>query len=243
MTTTWKTLEDYLKPNPNLRPPVATSKVWTPPRRSRGKRKISLRSKGSSRGGFQANGNATAYESNLELDAALSLLARPDVVDVIDQYPQVSFVDADGKRHRFTFDFMSIHADGTKTAHSVKPESKVEASRIQEIHGYLQWQMSPKVATRINLITEEKLTDEDRFNARLIHTVRRKPYPDDDAIIERLISGLHGSTTLGALAKASGRRGYGYRAAARAVAAGKLRLVRHGRMVSKAVVCRPNDKT
>jgi hypothetical protein len=238
--TTWKTLEEYLKPNPNLRPPIATSK-WTPPRKSRGKRKISLRSKGSSRGGFRANGNATAYESDLELDAALSLLARPDVVDVLDQYPQVSFVGADGKRHRFTFDFMSVHADGSRMAHSVKPKDKVEASRVVEIHGYIRRQISPKVATHVNLITEEKLTDDDRFNARLIHTVRRKPYPDDDAIIARLISGLHGSTTLGALAKASGRRGFGYRAAARAVAAGKLRLVRHGRMVSKAAVCRPND--
>jgi hypothetical protein len=240
MTTTWKTLDEYLKPNPNLRRPVA-SRVWTPPRKSRGKRKISLRSKGSSRGGFQAKGNATAYESDLELDAALALLARPDVVDVIDQYPQVSYVDSDGVRHRFTFDFLSIHADGSRMAHSVKPKSKVEAARVEEIHGFIRRQISAKVATHINLVTEEKLTDEDRFNARLIHTVRRKPYPDDDAIIARLISGLHGSTTLGALAKASGRRGFGYRAAARAVAAGKLRLVRHGRMVSKAAVCRPND--
>jgi hypothetical protein len=240
--TTWKTLEEYLKPNPNLRPPVATPRLWTPPRKSRGKRKISLRSKGSSRGGFSANNSATAYESNLELDGALSMLADPDIVDVLDQYPQVYFYDLAGLKHRFTFDYMSVHVDGSRTAHSVKPECKVEASRIDEIHRLLQRQMSPKVATRINLITEEKLTDEDRFNARLIHTVRRNPYPDDDAIMERLIAGLHGSTTMGALAKASGRRGFGYRAAARAVAAGKLRLVRHGRMISKAAVCRPTDQ-
>jgi len=236
------TLEEYLRPDPNLRPPWPTPRLWTPPRPSRGLRRISLRSKGSARGGFAANGAEIAYEADLELDAALSMLADPDIDDVIDQYPQVSYVDASGVRHRFTFDFMSVHADGTRTAHSVKPEDKVASSRVEEVHRLLQRQMSPDVADFINLVTEEKLTAADRFNARLIFAARRRPDPADDAAVAGLIEDLHGVTTLGALAKASGRKGHGFRAAVRAVADGRLRLVRHSRMLSKTPVQRRSSR-
>jgi hypothetical protein len=182
------TRERYLAKDPNVPPPRPT-KRWKPPGEARGARKIGFRSKGSGRAALQVNGFREGAESELELDALLWILAQEDVVDVISQSPQVTYRGLDGKQHKFTFDFNSLHEDGTRTAHSVKPEAFLEKSRIKEVHSLLQRQMSPSVANRINLITEEKLAEEDRFNAELIYTAGRFPVQECDVTAtERIVT-------------------------------------------------------
>lgn len=237
------TREQYLTPNPNVPPPWALPRRWTPPseKNARGARSIGFSSKGSSRTVFVVEGHVEGVESDLELCSGLWMLAQPDIVDVISQWPQVQYVDRDGVLRKFTFDFTSVHADGSRAAHSVKPASKVEASEVEEIHLLLQRQMSPRLANRINLITEAKLKPQDRFNAEAIYTARRFPVPAHDAAIEKLIGDLHGTTTVGALRRASGLHGAAYRAIVRLIAARKLELVEHVRITSQAVVRRPKS--
>ncbi|MBW7974597.1 hypothetical protein [Bradyrhizobium sp. BR 10289] len=235
------TREQYLTPNPNVPPPWVLPRRWTPPseKDTRGARSIGFSSKGSSRTVFVVDGHVEGVESDLELSSGLWLLAQPDIVDVISQWPQVQYVDRDGVLRRFTFDFTSVHSDRSRTAHSIKPEDKVASSEVEEIHRLLQRQMSPKLASRINLVTEAKLKPQDRFNAEVIYTARRFPVPEHDAAIEKLIGDLHGTTTVGALRQASGLHGAGFRAIVRLIAARKLELVEHVRIVSQAVVRRP----
>ncbi|MBY0382803.1 MAG: hypothetical protein K2W78_12900 [Xanthobacteraceae bacterium] len=233
------TREQYLTPNPNVPKPWVTPNLWMPPRKARGARAIGFRSKGSMRAVLPINGFAEGAESGLELDSGLWMLAQPDITDVISQAPQVRYTDSDGKLHTFTFDFTSIHTDGSRTAHSIKPAAKVASSCIEEIHRLLQRQMSPKLANRINLVTEEKLAPEDRFNAEVIYTAGRRPVPEHDAVIEALIADLHGTTTVGALCRSSGLHGAAYRAVVRLIAGRKLRLVERVRILPKTAVCRP----
>jgi hypothetical protein len=238
------TRERYLTPDPNVPAPRPMPRRWTQPsaRPLRGKRAIGFKSKGTARAAMLVNGHMEGAESNLELYSGLWLLAQPGVVDVISQWPQVQYVDRDGVLRRFTFDFTSVHADGSRTANSVKPEDLVAASQIEDVHLLLQRQMSPKTANRINLITDEKLTPIDRFNAEAIYAARRFPVPAHDQIIEGLIADLHGTTTVGALRELSDLRGAAYRAIVRTIAARRLETVEHVRIDSEAVVRRPKTR-
>jgi hypothetical protein len=65
---------------------------------------------------------------------------------VISQSPQVTYRGLDGKQHKITFDFQSLHKNGTRTAYSIKPNDFLKQSGIEEIHSLLQRQMSPCVA-------------------------------------------------------------------------------------------------
>lgn len=231
------TREQYLTPDPNIPAPRVTPRLFTPTRPARGDRELGPRSsKSSARAALNINGFAEGAESHLELTAGLWLLAQPDIVDVISQAPQVEFIGIDGKLHTFTFDYLSIHQDGTKTAHSVRP--LIRSSELEETHRQLQTQMSPEVANRINLITEEKLRPEDRFNAALIYTARRFPIPEHDHAIERIVAGLIGSTTIGELCRGSGLGGSAFRSIVRLISARKLELVSHSYIISSARVRR-----
>lgn len=238
------TRERYLTPDPNIPAPWPLPRRWKAPseQATRGARSIGFSSKGSSRTVFVVDGKVEGAESDLELCSGLWMLAQPDIVDVISQWPQVQYVDREGVLRRFTFDFTSVHADGSRTAHSVKPKPKVASSEVEQIHLLLQRQMSPRLASRINLVTEAKLKPQDRFNAEVIYTARRFPVPAHDAAIEKLIADLHGTTTVAALRVASGLRGAAYRAVVRAVAGRKLELVDHVRITSDAVVRRPKSR-
>ncbi len=237
------TRERYLTPDPNVPPPRPLPRRWRAPseQATRGARSIGFSSKGSSRTVFVVDGHVEGAESHLELCSGLWMLAQPDIVDVISQWPQVQYIDLNGVLRRFTFDYTSVHIDGLRTAHSVKPATKVEASEVETIHRLLQRQMSPKLVGRINLITEEKLASQDRFNAEIIHTARRCPIPEHDEIVDRLIADLHGTTTVAALRNASGLGGAAYRAIVRAIADSKLKLVDHVRITSDATLRRPRS--
>ncbi|MBR0707999.1 hypothetical protein [Bradyrhizobium liaoningense] len=235
------TREQYLMRDPNVPLPWVTPRLWTPPRPFRGARAIGFRSKGSARAALQINGYAEGAESELELASGLWMLTHTEILDVVSQRPQVRYRGLDGKQHVFTFDFTSLHADGTRTAHSVKPKELVEKSRIEQIHLLLQRQMSPTIANRINLITEEKLAPEDRFNAAVIYAARRFPVPAHDAVIANLVADLHGTTTIRALCRASRLRGAAFRAVVRLIAARKLRLANRARITADAVVRRGEE--
>lgn len=240
------TRERYFARDPNVPDPWASPRRLVPPstRRLRGKRAIGFASdKGTLRGALPVNGHMEGAESGMEFTSGLFLLAHPDVIDIVSQSPKVEYVGLDGKTHTFTFDFTSIHRDRSRTANSIKPKAHVLSSKVEDIHLLLQRQMSREHADRINLITEDKLAPQDRFNAEAIYAARRFPVPEHDAVIEALIANLYGSTTIGALREQSGLHGAAYRAIVRLIAARKLETVEHVRLDSAASVRRPAQET
>jgi hypothetical protein len=231
-------LEQYLTTDPNLRPPGPPQRLWIPPVKSRGTRKVALGAKGHGSGAFVADNFVTAFESGAEKKAAFATRAWPGVKDVIDQYPKEKYLGDDGEWHTHTFDYLVVFDDDSKTAVSCKPWELVESSNIRRIHKLVAAQMSPAVANRINLITERNISPEDWFNAELIQSVRRDPNPADDAVIERLTAGLIGTTTIGTLVRAAGLKGYGFRAVVRLIASFKLSMTDRVRITHDAGVRR-----
>ena len=104
---------------------------WRPPLRSTGSRSFPARSKSSARGFLLAllpaeeRWRQLSYESNLERQTALLLLARPDIWNLWDQPPKVSYTDARGRTAHHTFDYLAELRDGSICAIAVKPEARV----------------------------------------------------------------------------------------------------------------------
>jgi hypothetical protein len=229
-------LEEYLKPNPYLRPPRPCPELWAPPEPSRGLRHIAMRSRGSSRGHIVLeNGYWLDFESRLERNVALAFLARPDTVDVVEQTPCVEYVDDDGELHEHTFDLCVTRAGGAKTVVFVKPSALLRPAHRRMLH-LIAEQMSPQVAQQVLLVTEKKLNRADLYNAEFIQEVKREPNSDDDAVIARLITGMHGRVGIADLVEASGLHGQGFRAIVRAIAAGDICLTAPGMIAPDAVV-------
>jgi hypothetical protein len=233
-------LKKYLQPDPNLPPVPAPQRVWTPPLKSRGTRRVALGAKHHENGAMVVNDVVTAFESGFERKAAKSSWAFPGVKDVIDQFPKERYLGDDGAWHSHTFDYLVVFEDGIKRAVSVKPLVFVESSNIRRIHQLLAAQMSPATANQINLVTEQNLGRDDIFNGELICALLQDPNPEQDAVVERIVAGLIGSTTIGELAGASGLKGYGFRAAVRLIASGRLQMVEKARITHNAVVRRPD---
>lgn len=207
---------------------------FTRPLPSKATRKPPARSKASSRGLVPG---ATAldprlrlryFESKREQDALYLLLARPDVVDIWDQPPPVSFRDATGRIHGHTFDFLITLADGRRIAIAVKPEAMVEATGFRETLQRIRVGTPLSYAHEVVLITERCYTPSAVRNAQKLHDFRRTSDPEADAAIASLVQDLSGPTTMGELAKASGLGGRAFRAAFKAIYAGVLRVLDAG---------------
>jgi hypothetical protein len=236
------TLEQYLTPDPMLRPAPPTPTRWTSTRPSRATRKISMRSKGSSRGSYVAGGYTVFYESKLEYWVALAYRARPDVEDVEDQPPAVSYLDDDGIPRQHTFDYRVICTDGSRMLVAVKPSTKVASSGIARIVDLVAEQISTRIADYVCYVTETDLTADEKFNAELLHGVGRKPDSKHDKVVARLVRKLGRVTTVGALVERSGLGGHGFNAVARAIGCGKLVLTEPCRIDYDAPVGPPKGK-
>jgi hypothetical protein len=232
------TLEEYLAPNRFLRPPRPCPELWTPPAPCRGLRKISPRSKGSTRGHIVVDNVRIDFESRLEKFTALVFRARPDTTDVVEQSPRVTFVDDSGVVREHVCDLRVTRTDGFRTAVLVKPSIKVASSGIDRIRDLIAEQMPAGLADGVLLFTEKKMTRADRFNGEWIQAACTHPDPDDDAIIADLIGRMDGETRIEDLVRQSGLHGFGFRAVTRAIADGRLRLTTHCMITRNAVVVR-----
>ena len=228
-------LDEYLKPNPFLRPPRPTPELWTPPESSRGLRAVPMRSRGSSHGHIVLVECLLDFESRLERNVALAVLARPDTDWVVEQSPRVEWVDDDGEVHEHTFDLHVMRTDGTRSAVFVKPSELFKPS-MRRMLKLIATQMSPSVAQQVVPITEKNLTRADLHNAELIQEVRREPYREDDAVIADLVADLNGPVRIAELVENSGLNGFGFRAVVRAIADGKLRLMKRGMIAHSVLV-------
>ena len=226
-------VEEYMKPNPYLRPPRPCPELRAPPEPSQGLRHIAMRSRGSSRGHIALDDRLVDFESRLERNVVLAILARPNTAHVVEQTPRVTYVDDDGKTHEHVFDLRVIRTDRTKVAVFVKPSELVRPAHRRMLR-LIAEQMSPEVANEVLLVTERKLSRADLYNAELIQEVRREPDPDDDAVVARLISDMTGPVNISDLIEISGLHGYAFRAIVRAIAAGEIRLTDPGMITPTA---------
>ena len=236
------TLEEYLTPDPSLREPAPEPLFIPDTLSSRASRQIALHSKGSVRGFDFFDGRKTWYEAELEWKCGVVAKAHPEVVDVVEQPPAVRYIDDAGDERRHTFDWRFIKADATKWLVAVKPAALVEKSGIQRIIDLVASQTPRTTADYIVLFTEDKLTVVDLFNAELIHHVDKNEFPDDDAVVAKLIKRLRGAVTIASLVERSKLGGYGFNAVVRAVADGRLRLVEYRKIDYDAVVTRGRAK-
>ncbi|WP_198135107.1 TnsA endonuclease N-terminal domain-containing protein [Rhodopseudomonas palustris] len=235
------TLDQYLAPDPCIRDPLPSPTVIRLPRDTRASRKIALRSKGSARAGIVIDDHITYAESHLEFQAMLAYSAHPDVVEVREQPPSIEYVDDDGEVHDHTFDLAVTCADGRRVAVFAKPAAKVARRDSDRQVELLAAQTPREFADEIKLLTENDLTDVDRFNAAAIRRARQRPDPADDEAIQPIIDALRGPTTIGHLMQAAGIGSWSYDAIVRAVADRRLVLVEHTALDHDAVVERPSS--
>lgn len=226
--STAMTHEQYFTPDPSLRDPRPESDALPEMLPSLSSRRISLHSAISVHGWDFFDGRKVWYEAELELNFALLATMRPDVAEISEQPPVVIFVNDQGIRQRHTFDFKLRMMDGTSGLVAVKPFALVEKTGIGRVVELTAEQIPPSLADWTLLFTDLDLSLTDLFNAKVIHHARRDPWPQDDAVIARLIRSLKGEITIGELTAKSGLDGYAFDAVVRAVADGKLKPVEYG---------------
>ena len=199
-------------------PPTSPAKqaesgtLWSPTSLSAGSRRPSLRGKGSVRGSVvdHESNREIVFESILERGMAEMLLARRDVSRIWDQPPPVRYLDADGRGHQHTFDFLAITSSGRRCAIAVKPAAKVVRSQIEETISLIKAQVGDRFADTYLLRTERHITKARVFNARLILRSRRTRSEEDIATVRAIVGKLPGALLVSDIVAASkiGARGF-----------------------------------
>jgi hypothetical protein len=234
-------LKQYLKQSTAVRPPVPSPESWTPTARSRGKRHFKFASKGSSRGVAVVDDTAVEGESRQERLGMLVIRARPDTRRLVEQSPQVEYVDTDGVVRIHTFDLHVFRMDGKKIAVDFKPTALVKRSGIRALHDTVARQISSRTADELLVMTPSMYTRADVYNAELQHTLTRQDYPEDDETVLKLIRRMKGPAPIADLVARSKLAGYGFNAVVRAIAGGHLRMTERRRIEHAAVVARSED--
>lgn len=198
----------------------------------------------SSRGHFNGHvvadfgpGRKIRTESHLELIVLLVLLMRPDIADVVEQLPPISYLDLNGRWKTHSFDFLVTRTDGTRLAIAVKPWQVAVrhdlVSRLARVHAY----MPAGFADGVRLITERHVDPIDKHNAWLLHGARH-PEPDVDTAAAAAVEAMAGAMRLCDLADVIGMGGAGMRALVRLIRAGRLRTIMRERITHETVVAK-----
>jgi hypothetical protein len=236
------TLEQYLTPDPSLRAPRPEPDSPPDMLPSLSSRPISLHSAISVHGWDFFDGRKVWYEAELELNFALLAKMRPDVSEVAEQPPAVTYVDDHGRERGHTFDFRLKLTAGSIGLVAIKPFALVEKTGIDRTVELIAEQIPPSRADWVLLFTDLDLSPIDLFNAQIINHARRDPWPEDDAAMAKLLRSLAGEITIGELTANSGLGGYAFDAAVRAIADGRLNLVEYGMLHDDRVVVAPGRK-
>ena len=184
----------------------------------------------------EEEGQELELESHTELQTALVMLARREVISLENQ---VRFVGTgpNGADMEHVFDYRVSLRDGTRTALVVKRAVKAADPDFRAKMRCLAKQVIPDVADRVCLITERDLDPIEVFNAELIHSVRQ-PDPEPDAAVRRVIAKLTGAAKIADIAAASGGSGSGFRSVVRMIRRHELELVSRERIAPEALVRR-----
>ena len=222
---------------------MLTSTYFTPTLPSRASRHIPLRSRGHFTGAlvtyFNREFRAVVFESRLELRVAYLWSTRPDVVDLIDQYPAIHYLDANGQVRYHILDYVAVMRNGRKIGLAVKPS---DSARRHDLVRTLKRVMAHAngAVDEIRLVTEKSFSLEAADNAELMHFMGSEVDDEADAIVGSLIQKLTGTTTIESVVNASGLEGRAFRSIVRLIARRVCRQVTPGHLryptqIAKAV--------
>ena len=202
---------------------------YRPPARSTGTRSFPARSKASARGFLLAKLPAEdhwrqiIFESNLERQTALMLLARPDIWNLRDQPPSVTFTDPSGRLAHHTFDYLAQFKCGRRVAIAVKPAARVERIGFRQTLECVRNAVPLAFAADVVLVTERDLPRAEVQNAELLHMFRQDVDEGADRIVAKILAQAWKVRTIGEVVAESGLEGRGYRALFRAIYSGLVR--------------------
>lgn len=109
-----------------------------------------------------------------------------------EQPAAVSYLDIGGRRRFHTFDFLVFMKNGQRRAIAVKPESRVQSSRIEQTLAAINEQMPRDFADRAYLFTETQIRRGLAANGKLILRHRRSRNEEDMDAVKRVLQPLHG---------------------------------------------------
>lgn len=205
------------------------------PGEHRSSRNVHSKSRGACRPSVVVHDHEVMCESGTERDAALSMAANRDVVDLREQPPAVTWFDADGTPRRHTFDFLATLRSGKKIAIAVKPMAVVKRTRFLETLGLIARHVPRSFADGVKLVTDENLPLDHVHNAVLLkHSLRTS-----NAAHDELVKGLlaeHGRASIAEIVQASGLDGAAFQAIVRLVASGVASVIDNARINYGAVI-------
>ncbi len=157
-----------------------------------------------------------------ERETCLLSLAMPDLWNLIDQPKPVSFVDVDGRQKTHRFDYLAEFKNGRRVAIAVKPAERVERLNFKATLQAIRRDLPIGFADQVALVTERERHKVEVRNAELLNFFRRCSDEEADNIVFDLINGLFGEVPISDLVEKTGLGARAFRAAFRAVYAGRL---------------------
>jgi len=209
------------------------------PSASLAERKVAVRSKGHFCGHLVIGDHderVIAVESHLEMNCALVLSARREVVELREQVA-FHWIDEVGRNRTHFFDFLVTLRDGSRIAIFVKPMRLSKKRKFVSEVRQIVPQMRSDFADRVVLMTDCDINPVELYNAELLHSVRLAD-PDIDCIAEAAVANLQGAVTVADLVKAIAIPGQGFRAVVRLVRNHILELVQNERITPDALLRR-----
>ncbi|PPQ39564.1 hypothetical protein CKO16_04800 [Rhodoblastus acidophilus] len=216
---------------------------WREPLPSVASRKFSMKARRTGRSTIPAIVGIPRYvrkvqcESLLESNCAIVLLARRDVINLVEQLPPVAYFDeVEQKWKKHHFDFLAQLTDGSRIAIAVR-----SAARAQEVRAVVEAIAAQgcALADGYAVVTDADLPINLVRNSELILAVRRDHDRSADEKIRDIVTTLHGTTTIEMLVAASGLEGKGFRAVVRMIDEGELEIARDTLIDYPATVRRP----
>ncbi|WP_371170030.1 hypothetical protein [Aliiroseovarius sp. 2305UL8-7] len=178
------------------------------------------------------------YESGEERNCFYVNAADPQVVDIIGQPICVTYRTAADKMKQHNFDMLCIRNDGMRVLYAVKPRDEAIRSGLVHDLPYIAKAVPRDVADRVKLFTDRSYPRWYCADARRLFEINREPDEEADAVVGEISAGLEGQTTLGDVTALAGMKGRGFRAAFRAVFAGKLRRLQKAGLSGSSIVTR-----
>ncbi len=157
-----------------------------------------------------------------ERETCLLSLAMPDLWNLIDQPKPVSFVDVDGRQRTHRFDYLAVFKNGRRVAIAVKPAERVERLKFKATLQAIKRDLPIGFADQVALVTERGRHKVEVRNAELLNFFRRCADEEADNVVVDLINGLLGEVSINDLIEKSGLGARAFRAAFRAIYAGRL---------------------
>lgn len=168
------------------------------------------------------------FESKLEQRVLHLLLARPDIHDIWDQPPAISYETTGGRQRQHVFDYLITLTSGRRIAIAVKPAALAARPRFRSEFALIRAATSLAFAHHVALVTDRSFTSSAARNAARLHEFRRSLDPEADSRVQSIINSLTGETTIAEIVSLSGLTGRGFRAVFRAIYAGYARALDQG---------------